>query len=472
MRIPLLFIAVSLSVHNAWAHTPDYAAHFTGQTMRIDLFHSGGPDTEIVAVDQVVADGPWPGSRTQLIDTSNLGKYLLEVIDPGTNQPLYTRGFATIYGEWETTAEAKSTFRTFHESLRLPWPKHPVQIVLNKRTAKGFSEIWSTLVDPDSRFVNPATLTPPVKTYTLLENGPPAVKVDLLLLGDGYTDGETRKFLSDAQRLSDALFEVEPFRSRRGEFNVRAVLAPAQVSGVTRPRAGEFNRTPLSAQYNIFDSERYVLTYDNRALRNVAAAAPYDFIEILVNESQYGGGGIYNFQATTAVDSGFADYLFIHEFGHHFAALGDEYYTSPVSYETGAEQKQEPWEPNVTALHDPAKLKWAHLVEADTALPTSWPKETFEKHSREFQARRAELRKRNAPEEELEALFREEQAFMTKLLGEHENAGKVGAFEGAGYEATGLYRPEMDCIMFTRDEVGFCRVCSEAIERVIDQYSR
>ena len=291
------------------------------------------------------------------------------------------------------------------------------------------------------------------------------------MLGDGYTKGETRKFLADAQRLTDALFEVDPFKSRRGAFNVRAVLATSPASGVTRPRAGEFNRTPLSAQYNIFDSERYVLTYDNRALRDIAAAVPYDFIEILVNESQYGGGGIYNFQATTAVDSGFADYLFIHEFGHHFAALADEYYTSPVSYETGGEQKTEPWEPNVTALLDPEKLKWAHLVDAGTALPTVWPKEAFEKQSREFQARRAQLRARNAPEEELEALFREEQAFMTKLLGEHENSGAIGAFEGAGYEATGLYRSEMDCIMFTRDEVGFCRVCSDAIETVIDQYA-
>jgi len=208
-------------------------------------------------------------------------------------------------------------------------------------------------------------------------------------------------------------------------------------------------------------------------MRDVASSAPYDFIEILVNEKQYGGGGIFNDQATACVDSAFAEYVFVHEFGHHFAALADEYYTSPVSYATsGSSEHPEPWEPNATALHDPAKVKWRDLIDSSTPLPTPWDKETFEKHSREIQKERAHLRAINAPESEMDKLFTAEREWETSFLGGQKFAGKVGAFEGAAYEARGLYRPEVDCIMFTRDEVGFCRVCRKAIERIIDSYSR
>jgi hypothetical protein len=281
-----------------------------------------------------------------------------------------------------------------------------------------------------------------------------------------------KKFHADVTRLVSVMFETEPYKSRRSDFNVRAIDLPSPESGVNRPRTGDFRRTPLSTSYNIFDSERYVLTLDNRTLRDVASAAPYDALEILVNERQYGGGGIFRDQATAAVDSRFSDYVFVHEFGHHFAALGDEYYTSEVAYETGVTGRPEPWEPNITALLDPARLKWRDLVEPATPVPTPWDKEAFEAKSREFQARRAEIRAKNLPESAMDALFTEEQAWETKFLGSMKYSGKVGAFEGASYEPKGLYRPETDCIMFTRDPVGFCRVCRRAIERMIDLYAR
>src|SRR4029453_12065804 len=154
------------------------------------------------------------------------------------------------------------------------------------------------------------------------------------------------------------------------DFNVRALDLSSAESGVNRPNAGVFRRTPVSTEYNIFDSERYVLTLDNRALRDAASAARYKFIEILVNDKTYGGGGIFNDQATASVDSAFSPYVFVPGFGHHFAALADEYYASDVAYETGAIQKPEPWEPNVTALHDPAQLKWKDLVTSGAPLPT------------------------------------------------------------------------------------------------------
>jgi hypothetical protein len=445
---------------------------FLDKAMRLDYFHTGGPNTDVVALDRIVSDGPWPGSRVHLVDSSNLGKYLFEVRDRTSKALLYSRGFASLYGEWETTPEVRQVHRTFHESLRFPWPKAPVIVNLQKRDRENrFREFWSTEVDPVSRFVNTADLPAAGPVQVLFENGPRAEKVDLLVLGEGYPEAGLAKFHADARRLVEALFRVEPFRSRRRDFNVRLLDLASPAAGVHRARAGEHRRTPISTEYNIFDSERYVLTHDNRRLRDVAGSAPYDFLEILVNDAQYGGGGIHQFQATASVDSGFAEYVFIHEFGHHFAGLADEYYTSDVAYETGAAEHVEPWEPNVTALHDPVRLKWADLVTAGTPLPTPWEKTAFEKRSQEVQVRRRQLRETGAPERLMDELFREELAWSTAFLGGMPYSGRVGAFEGASYEARGLYRPEADCIMFTRNPAGFCRVCRRAIDRVIDQYA-
>ncbi len=450
-----------------------FGALFVDKTMRVDYFHSGGLGQEIVALERVVSDGPWPGSRTRLIDGTNLGKYLFEVVDRATNAVIYSRGFASLYGEWETTDEVQKLHRTFEESLRFPWPKAPVQVVLKKRDPENsFREMWSTVIDPESRFVNPADAAPTGRVWTLFENGPAASKVDLLVISEGYTADQLEKFHRDARRLVDRLFQYEPFKARRADFNVRALDLPSARGGVNRPNAKSFRRTPISAEFNIFDTERYVLTYNDRALRNVAAAAPYEFVEILVNEEQYGGGGIFNFQATASVDHAYAEYVFVHEFGHHFAGLADEYYTSDVAYATGAATHVEPWEPNATALHDPTRLKWRDLLEPGTPLPTPWDKDAYERQSGEIRARRRQLIASSAPQSEVDKLFREDEAWSTKFLGSMKFAGKVGAFEGALYEAKGLYRPEADCIMFTRDTVGFCRVCRRAIERVIDLYAR
>jgi len=275
------------------------------------------------------------------------------------------------------------------------------------------------------------------------------------------------KWHRDAQRMAELLFAVSPFKEHRQDFNVWAIDTPSTLTGVSRPSDGVHRRTPIGATYDAFGSERYVLTFDNKKMREIASAAPYEFIEIVVNDRKYGGGGIHNLYATVAADSAWAPYLFVHEFGHHFAGLADEYYTSPTSYEPSV-GRPEPWEPNATA--DPEAGKWRDLQAAGVPLPTAWPKAEFEAAQKGFQARRRVLRAEKRPEEEMDALFREEQAWTTRLLASV--AGKVGAFEGAMYEATGYYRPQADCIMFTRDEVGFCAVCRRAIEGVIAMYAR
>jgi len=446
---------------------------FTGTCLRIDYYHTGTATEEHFSLDRARTEGAWPGSRTLLLDDTNSGKYLVEVVDLASNRVLYSRGFASIYGEWETTGEARSgIFKTIPEAIRVPEPKEPFQLRLRKRSAgRGFSEVWSVIIDPRSRFIDRAPV-PDRKVMTLFENGDPSSKVDLLVLGDGYTAGEAGKFQEDAARLVGALFIHEPFRSRKSDFNVRAIFTPSELSGVSRQRAGLFRNTPLGTRYNSFDSERYILTLDDRAWRDIAAAAPYDFVTILVNDRKYGGGGIFGLYTTTAVGSAFSEYVYVHELGHHLAGLADEYYTSDVAYEESTGRHEEPWEANITALHDPAGLKWADLLQPEIPLPTPWNKETYEKHSFELQERRRNLRAQEAPEEAMEALFRDERDTFTEMLGSEEHAGRVGAFEGAGYQAQGLYRPAVDCIMFTRDEVGFCPVCSRTIEKIIDLYSR
>jgi IgA Peptidase M64/Peptidase M64 N-terminus len=450
-----------------------FDAHFVHKTMRLDYFHTGDHGHEIVALDRIVSDGPWAGSLTRLQDGLNLGTYFFEVKDPETQQVLYSRGFASLYGEWTFTAEAKSEARTFHESLRFPWPKGTVQVVLEKRgTDNLFREIWSTAVDPSGPGVNRAEIAPAGKVWTVFESGPSTDKVDLLIVGEGYTEAQLPKFHADVKRLTDKLFATEPFASRKSDFNVRAIDLPASVTGVNRPHVGQFRRTTVSAEYDIFGSERYLLTFDNRRLRDVLSEAPYEFIEILANEKQYGGGGIYNFEATAAVDTAYSDYVFVHEFGHHFAGLADEYYMSPAVQTEFPKDQPEPWEPNVTALRDPANLKWKDLVETGTPLPTPWDKEAWEAKAREFLNRRLELIRTKAPEATFDALFREQQAYDTPALAGMKYSGRVGAFEGAAYQGKGLYRPQTDCIMYTRDDVGFCKVCRRAIEREIDLYSR
>jgi hypothetical protein len=341
-------------------------------------------------------------------------------------------------------------------------------VVIKKRgPANEFLEVWSVIVDPADPAID-RSAAPKLNVWAVMQNGAPRDKVDLLLLGDGYTAAEMEKWHRDARRTAETLFAVPPFKEHRREFNVWAIDTPSDESGVSRASDGVYRRSPLGAGYDAFGSERYVLTFNNTRLREVAAAAPYEFIEIVVNGRKYGGGGIFNLYATVAADNAFTPYVFVHEFGHHFAGLADEYYTSDVAYgATG--QRPEPWEPNATA--DPKAAKWKDLLSSGVELPTAWPKQEFEQMQQDVQARRRAIRAAHRNEEEMEALFREERDRDTRLLSSGPNAGKVGAFEGALYEARGYYRPQQDCIMFTRDEVGFCAVCRRAIERVIRLYA-
>ncbi len=449
----------------------DFNTFFTNKTMRLDYYHTGNVKRELFAVDEVVNDGVWPGSDIKLIDKLELGPYFFEVIDKSSNVLLYSRGFASIFGEWQSTPEADSTWGTFSESLRFPWPMKPVVIKIKKRDSNNkFETIWTTTIDPASRQVNPAKIKHTEKVDVIADNGPVNRKLDIVILGDGYAKTEMEKFRHDAKRLAAALMGVEPFKSRVKDISIRAVETPAEESGVSKPHHGIFKRSPLSTHYSSFDSERYVHSYDNKTIRNVASAVPYDFTVILVNERTYGGGGIYNLYTTVAADNRFSNYIMIHEMGHHMAALADEYYTSSVAYET-PNITVEPWEPNITALLDKNNLKWKDLVTEGTPIPTPWNKEAFDKYGYEVQKTRDSLRAAHVDESVMENLFLRQKAMETELFSKEKYKDAVGAFEGAGYSAKGLYRSQIDCIMYTRHEK-FCKVCQRSISNVIDEYSQ
>lgn len=442
------------------------------QTMRVDFYHTGNRDLEVFSLDQVVLESlPWPGNMQQPIDSTYRGKYAFAVVDPDSGDIAWSRSFSSIYGEWETTGEAREMNRTFHESLRFPAQERPFDIIVSKRGEDNeFEQVWRARIDPEDYLIHRESAAYVEQVVVIEQNGDPASKVDLLILGDGYTQAEQDEFIAKAKLMTEILFAASPFKERRVDFNVWALAPPAAESGISRPSTGIYRDSPLGTSYDAFRSERYVLTNDNKSFRRIASSAPYDFVEILVNSETYGGGGIYGLYGTTAADSEWGAYVFVHEFGHHFAGLADEYYTSSVAYEA-PEQIVEPYEPNVTALLHPAKLKWRHLVGEQTPLPTPWPKETYEEHSLAYQAKRTKMREANVPESDMNALFRENQDFVENLFSTAEYRNEIGAFEGGNYQAKGIYRPALNCIMFTRTK-DFCAVCSAAIEEVIDEYTK
>jgi hypothetical protein len=266
---------------------------------------------------------------------------------------------------------------------------------------------------------------------------------------------------------------------------VYGVLKPSVESGTDLPMHNIFKNTVLSTTFNSLGSERYLLTEDNKTMRDLAAYVPYDAIYIMVNHDRYGGGGIYNLFCTFTSDNQFQDYLFLHEFGHSFAGLADEYYTSDVSYNEFYPEGVEPVEPNITRLLDPQNIKWKNLTADKIELPTPWEKEDFDKMDLKWQAERralndkvSELTRSRADEKviekmkaEYDAKDREHAGVVDRYLKSSKFHGKVGAYEGAGYASKGLYRSMLDCIMFSKGTKPFCKVCESAIEKVINFYA-
>ncbi len=465
-------VTILLMLSFAMLTAADFDTLFSGKTMRVDYYHSGRAGEEHFAIDEIYEAGPWAGSRKQLVTPLNLGEYQVRVYDSASGRLIYSRGYSTMFNEWQTTAEAKTTFKTFHESFRLPFARNSVRLVVARRDHDmRFREIWSVEIDPNRiDRINKAVKRPAYRVWPLMQNGDPSEKVDLVILGDGYTAEEMEQFRADARRYNAIMFDTEPFKSLRDKFNVWVVEVVSPESGISKPDKGIWKNNALGSRYFTFGSPRYVLTENNKALRDAAGLVPYDYINILINDNRYGGGGIYNLYTTTYMRTDHPGqewqmgYVYVHEFGHAFAGLGDEYYSSSTGYDEFYSKGVEPWEPNITALSDKQHIKWRELLTPGIAIPTPWQKEAYDKLARA----RSKLDRLAAD------YYEKREPYISRqhaLLAGSPYSGMVGAFEGAGYESHGLYRPSVDCRMFSLGLVDFDPVCRRALENVIKYLS-
>ncbi len=461
--------------------------YFLDKTMRLDYFHIGDAKKEFVTLDQVYQQGIWAGSKKNLIDHFDNGRYYVKIYDASSGKLIFSKGFDCYFGEYKTTDSAlKGVKRTYHESALIPYPKAKIKFTLEVRDRENrLNPLFSQEIDPDGVAVIKEKLAQGVKVFKVIKNGDPHQKVDIAFIAEGYTEQEEAKAKADLERFTKVFFTHEPYKTYKNHFNIYGVFKPSAESGCDEPTHGVFRNTALSTSFNSLGSTRYLLTEDNKALRDIAAQVPYDALFIMINQKRYGGGGIYNFYCTFTVDNQWWEYLFLHEFGHSFAGLADEYYTSSVAYNEFYPRGVEPTEPNITALLDPENLKWKSLVTSGIEIPTPWEKEAFDKMDLDYQKIRrkinqeiARMKREGAPQEELEKLeekseklSREHANKMDEYLRKSKFWEKVGAFEGAGYSAQGLYRPMIDCLMFTKGKKPFCKVCEQAVVRVIKHYS-
>lgn len=404
--------------------TAQFDSVFESKTLRIDYQHAGNSDEDFYYLDQVKVEPFWGGSRKNLIDTFSYGQYMLKVFDVVTDQLIYSRGYSTLFGEWQTTEEARSIPKSFSETVVMPLPREKVRIEIYTRNPTGtFDKKFVYTYHPDDYFINPEQ-NMKMETLDVMISGDPAVKVDIVILPDGYTASEMDQFIADCSTFADVIFQFEPFAGNKDKFNIRAVLAPSEESGNDIPAENIWQKTVLHTHYYTFDSERYCMTRANQVMRDLAANVPYDQIYILVNRDKYGGGGIYNQYCVSAAGNLVSSKIIIHEFGHGFAGLGDEY-VGTVSYSDFYPLDVEPWEPNLTTLVD-FDSKWGHLIQPGTPIPTPDTEEYYQ---------------------------------------------VIGVFEGGGYTSKGIYRPVHDCLMNTFNGNSFCGVCQEAIHRMIDFYA-
>ena len=414
----LLFISISYSQIN-------FDDYFEAKTLRLDYFHTGDKENDFYSFDELIEEPFWGGSKVNLIDKFNYGKYKFEVYDTLNNQLIYSRGYSTIFNEWQTTEEAKRTTKTFSETVIFPFPKNAVVVRFYASNRKNeWIKKFEYSIDPQNYFIKPERVAD-YESFEVLNSGDPSVKIDIIMIPEGYTSDEMEQFKDDCNRFSDYLFNSSPFKENKAKFNIWGVEAASKESGTDIPKENIWKKTMVNSTFYTFDLERYLMTYDNKSVRNLASNAPYDQIYILVNSDKYGGGSIYNHYSVCVRNSRHSEFIFTHEFGHGFASLADEYYTSDVAYQDFYPLDVEPTDPNLTTLIN-FDSKWKDLVEEGTPIPTPDTKE-YEK--------------------------------------------KVGAFEGGGYMEKGIYRPAHDCTMKSVSVDNFCPVCKRAIQQMINFYS-
>ncbi|MBN2520425.1 MAG: peptidase M64 [Bacteroidales bacterium] len=398
-----------------------FQQYFINQTMRVDFYLAGNNENQQIKWKDIIKEPYWGGTQTNLIDTFYFGGYYFKIFDEETNQLIYSRGFSTLFEEWQTTPEAKEKDKTFKQTIIFPYPKNKILLEIFYRDKKNeFIRLDSMAINPES-VKSSKTKILNAKPVDIIINGKPDKKIDIVFLSEGYTENQLKKFINDVKKLTDTMLLIKPYNEYAEYFNIRAVQIPSADSGTDIPSQDILKNTILNTNFGTFGSERYLTTESNFLIRNYAGMVPYDQIYILVNHSNYGGGGIYNHYNTVTTDNISSIFVFFHEFGHGFAALADEYFSSTVAYEDYINLNLEPWQPNITTLVD-FDRKWKNLIEEGMPVPTPIKKKYI---------------------------------------------GKIGVYEGAAYVAKGVYRPYMDCIMKSKTAKMFCPVCQQTIVKTI-----
>ena len=394
---------------------------FYDKTMRFDFQFAGNSTTTEVFPMVTKVEPFWGGSTKNLIDPFNYGNFKYEIFDAATGKLIYSRGFCTLFQEWQTTAEAKKINRSFYEVATFPAPKKKVNFVLSKRGRDGlFTKLYETVIDPANYFILKEKPVDAVANR-ILGTGDPHTSLDLTFIAEGYTKTQMDKFRADVKRMADIILSSSPFDKYADRINIWAVEAVSQDSGTDVPGEGIYVNTALNFSYYTFDIDRYLTTQDIKSVNDFAATTPHDQIIVLINSPRYGGGGVYNYYSATTVDHKFSPTVLTHEFGHGFAGLADEYWSSEVAYEEFYPLNVEPWEPNITTRVN-FDSKWKDMLVRSVPVPT--------------------------PNNE-------------------RYTGVTGMFEGGGYVAKGIFRPSYNCRMKSNEADGFCDVCQRAIEKMI-----
>lgn len=408
----ITIVALLLNVQNLKAQE-SYNQNFTKERLRLDVVFAGDALVQDCFLEGLFKEPFWGGSLNSLTQDFNYGDYNYRVEDKAGNI-IFSNGFNNLFQEWRTTPEAKEIKRSFRGSYSIPFPKNKVNVIFSARSKKDglFYDISSFAIDPSDKQICTGSNNT-YKTDILLYNGNSSNKVDIVFIAEGYTATEMDKFREDSHLFTKYLFDIEPYKSRKSDFNIWAVEAISKDSGTDSPHNNIWKNTALSSSFYTFKIDRYLTAPDQSIVASAAWDIPYDALYVIVNTDKYGGGGIYNFYGLSMASHQTTAEVFVHEFGHSFAGLADEYYSSDVAYEDFYNLSLEPWEPNITTLVNFEK-KWSKMADSKEA----------------------------------------------------------GIFEGGGYMAKGIFRPALECRMKSNSAPQFCPVCAASIIKMIDHYTK
>ncbi|MDY3319541.1 M64 family metallopeptidase [Riemerella anatipestifer] len=426
IKYHLLIITMLILSQISIAQTLNFDDYFTSGSLRIDLLLTGNHTYKAATIHQLKKEPHYGGGTSAQLIFPNLGNYRIVIKDELSKKMIFSKGFSPIFSEWQATEEAKNKYKSFENTLTVPFPKHNIILEVQSRERDGsFSNLLTEAINPNQFDIIKETPSfyPSTKIYG---HKSPQNAVDIAILAEGYTTEEMPKFKKDAQRFIDYTMSVEPFKSNRNHFNVYIIESPSQESGTDIPGENIYKNTILNSHFYTFGEPRYLTALSSFKISDIAANVPYDQIFVIVNTPRYGGGGFYNVINLVSADNYLSEKVFVHEFGHGFAGLGDEYYNNSGGTTDLYNLKVEPWEPNLTTLVDFGK-KWKHKVNKNIPIPTP----------------RTELYKNS-----------------------------IGVFEGGGYTPKGIYSPVQDCRMKSNTPENFCPVCTDALLETILFYTR